>query len=369
MKKRFGALLLIIAIILGCIGTLSSCGEKYKPVKSSKEEKATAITISYEKEKYKVPYELYRAFFLQYKSLVDGGDESVWTGADKEKYEKTLDDMIYKSLSEIYAVFHLCEKADINVYSRKFDKEVTASIEAIIDGSSISGGFDGDFDKYLLSLKEMNHNYSTAEIMIRYQLARQSLIEYYIGTTDIDISTTDVKDGEIKYTKNDVRAFYFDENQSRCIIRIDFPSHLTKEAAEAKRNDIAATVATPGVTLSQIEIKIANSTTANPESEVMGIYTNDASYYSELTSVAFSLKVGELSEIFEMSTNDFSGYTALYRLPTSEEYFAANYENIAVSFVLNEFGKTVAAASDAIAKVMTPTDVIKELDRSKVSMN
>ena len=86
MKKRFAALILIFSIIASISLSLVSCGEKYEPVESTAEEKRTVMTISYDGEKYKVPYELYRAFFLQLKPVVDGGNADVWTGENKDEY-------------------------------------------------------------------------------------------------------------------------------------------------------------------------------------------------------------------------------------------------------------------------------------------
>ena len=363
MKRRLLAFVAVFAIIFTLLASLGSCGEKYKPVKSTDEEEEAVIKISYENEKYEVPYELYRAFFLQFKSAVDGGDNTVWSGADKEKYEKAVDELIAQRIAEIYGVFHLCEKADINVYSRDFDKAVRESIEAEIDGR-----FGSDYDKYLASLKEMNHNYSTAELMIRYHLARQSLMDYYVGPLDDDSINTGSNPGKIQYTKADVLSFYQNEAHSRRIIKVELPEHLTKDEAIAKRDALAALAANPDTTYTDIIIHIANNTLANPAAEVIGKYTYDTMYYSELTETAFATKVGEVSDIFTLKTSDFNGYAFVYRLAADNAFFEKNYADIAVSFVLNKFGETVSTASAEIMKAMTPTDVLKELDRSKVTM-
>ena len=369
MKKRFLALTLAFAIVFTSLLSLFSCGEKYEPVESTKEEKATVINISYEKEKYKVPYELYRAFFLQYKSVVDGGDETVWTGTDKERYEKAADELIYQRIAEIYAVFHLCEKADIDVYSNSFEKEIDKSIEATIEADVNAGGFGGDYGKYLESLKKMNHNYSSAKLMLRYHIARQSLLEHYVGTLDTDDIDGDSKPGTITYTKEDVLAFYLDDNASRRIIEVKFPEHLTEKEAEQKRDALAALAANPDKSLTDIIIYIANNTLTNPTSEVIGKFTYDTLYYADLTKSAFAVDEGEVSELFALKTTDFNGYEAVYRLPKDTDFFEESYEDIRDAYVLHKFGETVTQASLGISEVMTATDTLNELDRSKVSMN
>lgn len=369
MKRRFFALTLVFAILFTSLLSLSSCGEKYEHVESTKEEKATVIKISYEKEKYEVPYELYRAFFLQYKSIVDGGNEEVWTGSDKEKYEKEIDELIYKSISEIYAVFHLCDKAGINVYSSDFDKQIEEARENSIDGDVASGGFGGDFSKYLESLKKINHNDSTATLMLRYHIARQSLLEYYVGALDSDDISESSKPGTIEYTKDDVRTFYLDANKSRKIIKVEFPEHLTKEEAEAKREALYKIINDPEKTYTDIIVYIANQTLANPESEVIGRYTYDTLYYSDLTAAAFSIEEGEVSEVFALRTSDFGGYAIVYRLPADADFFENNYDSIVDAYLLDSFGKTVANAASGITAAMEETDTLKTLDRSRVSMN
>lgn len=363
MKRRLLAFVAVFAIIFTLLASLSSCGEKYEPVESTDKEAESVIKISYEKETYEVPYELYRAFFLQFKGTVDGGDNTVWSGAEKEKYEKAIDELIGQRIAEIYGVFHLCEKADINVYSRNFDKAVKESIEDEIDGR-----FGGDYDKYLASLKEMNHNYSTAELMIRYHLARQSLMDYYVGPLNDDSINSESKPGKIQYTRADVLSFYQNESQSRCIIMVELPEHLTKEEAEAKRDALAAIAANPEKTYTDIIIHIANNTLANPAAEVIGKYTYDTMYYGELTENAFATKAGEVSDLFTLKTLDFNGYAFVYRLSSDNSFFEKNYEDIAVSYILNKFGETVSTVSAEIMKAMTPTDALKGLDRSKVTM-
>ncbi len=369
MKRRFFALTLVFAIVFTFLLSLSSCGEKYEYVESTEEEKTTVIKISYDKEKYEVPYELYRAFFLQYKTLVDEGNEDVWVGADKESYENRIDELIYKSISEIYAVFHLCDKAGINVYSNSFDKQISEARENSIEGNVENGGFDGDFSKYLESLKKINHNDSTATLMLRYHIARQSLLEYYVGALDDEDISENSKPGIIEYTKEDVRAFYLDSEKSRRIIKVDFPEHLTKAQAEEKRAALNKIVNNPEKDLTDVIIYIANQTLANPVSEVIGRYTYDTLYYSEMTAAAFSIGEGEVSEVFALRTSDFSGYSVVYRLPAEADFFEENYDSIADAYLLDKFGQTVADAALGIIGAMEETDALKTLDRSKVSMN
>ena len=104
MKKIISAVLVLISIL-----TLTAC-TKYKPQKSTKEESETALTLSIGETKYDVPYEVYRTFFLNYRDVIDGGDHSVWQGAEKDKYIKDIESVIIPEIAEIYSVFHLCHE-------------------------------------------------------------------------------------------------------------------------------------------------------------------------------------------------------------------------------------------------------------------
>ena len=362
MKKRLTALLLFFALILTVIFSLSSCGEKYKPVESTAEEKRTAMKISYDGEKYEVPYELYRAFFLQLKSSVDNGNEEVWTGADKEKYEKAVDELIWQRISEIYAVFHLCEKADIDVYSKDFNENIKKIIEVSIEGGSFNGtdykGFGGDYDKYLASLKKMNLNYSAQTLLIRYQLAYEALTAYYIGGFENSIV------GAIEYTKEDVEAFYTNEEESRRVIL----AQLDRDYFTEKRaNQIRETIASK-TDAKDVANYVAGFTLSSPTSESIGRFTYDGFYYSKLTDSVFSLGIGETGEVISLKTDVFDGYVIVYRLEATDEFFESNYDEIALSYLYNEIGKTLSSVREDISKAISPTDVIKNLDRSRVTM-
>ena len=83
MKKKILAALLTLAAIFG----LSACSDDettYPPVESTKEEMKTVMTLSFDAEEYDIPYERYRAFFLQYKSVIDGGDEEVQAAEERQ---------------------------------------------------------------------------------------------------------------------------------------------------------------------------------------------------------------------------------------------------------------------------------------------
>ena len=78
--------------------------------------------------------------------------------------------------------------------------------------------------------------------------------------------------------------------------------------------------------------------------------------------------MGATSELITLKTDVFDGYVILYRLEASEDFFNSNYEEIAASYVYSQFGEKVANTREAITSQITPTDTLKNLDRSQVTM-
>ena len=143
MKKILSLILIAVALF-----SLVSCGgSKYEPVESSELESQTAFTISVDGKSYEVKYELYRFLFLSNKKDVDGGDNSVWSGADKDKYIAEIDGIIVKRAAEIYSVLHLAKKVGIALYSSEYDEMIADAISSTVD-SEEEGGFSGDYQKY-----------------------------------------------------------------------------------------------------------------------------------------------------------------------------------------------------------------------------
>ena len=363
MKKK----LLSIILLLGLTVSLFSCGADYPPVESTEEEKRTVMTLGIEDKVYEIPYELYRAFFLNLKSTVDGGNASAWSGKDKDKYVEQIDKLIIEQISDVYAVFHIASRIGIDLYSEEneqiLDNYVKASVEGGIVDSMEVIGFDGDYDAYLASLKELNLNYSAQRTMLRYALGSELIDYYYIG----DETTP----GELKYTEDDVREFYFGDESAR-VIEGYFKEGVTaktKEELVAIRDAVAAS---PDE-LTAALIIIRNSITGGEDDiingSLIGKYSRDPIYYSELTEAALSLSVGECAELIEVSTGYSNGYYIIYKAEKSEENFKANLDYVTDVYLAHRIGKLIYEAKSALIDSARATDALKALDRASIKMN
>ena len=369
MKKIIAMLIAAASLI-----ALISCGDSdYPPVKSTEEEARVVMSVNYENKKYEVKYELYRALFLSLHSDVDKGDFSVWSGDDKDAYIEKMDEIIKARVSEIYAVFHICSKIGIDVYSSDFDKKVKEIIATSVEGGYIGPteikGFEGDYDKYLASLKEMGLNYSVQDLMIRYSLATEEIYEYYGGTLDSEEFLENATSGALKYTAEDVLEFY---NSSDCVrvIRAFLPKkNFSAERAESIRNTILEKANKGEADVANYIIgQTTTGATDIKNGEIIAEHNLDKQYYSELIKCAFELDAFEVSDVIEINTGYEDAYIILYKTVKSNTHFTECYDSIANVYVQNEIGKIIDTAASSIKENLKATEALSSLDRSAISM-
>ena len=377
--KKIIALLLICATVL----TLGACKKKYDPVESTEEEARTVMTLTMDGKEYEVKYELYRAFFLTYKSFVDGGNENVWAGESSYVYVERINTMILERIAEIYAAFAICEKIGFDLYSSDVEKEISELVKISVEGGDYDGEpIDGhdSYDGYLAYLKSNYFNYSTAELMHRYLIATNAINKYYIGTARADDVNYDISLGKIEYTKDDVKNFFFGDDCAM-ILRASYLkglSYTPDDEIEKIRAELLAATET-GDTAEAKETAVFN--------KMMGqnIYTGDLivgkydkynpknTYYGEMpdadmTDAALGLDIGEVSE--PINTVSVSGeyYTLLYKTYKSEAYFEENYDAIRYVYLTNYVGKITAEVIEALKASVSYSDVLSSLNYSEIGM-
>ncbi len=326
-------------------------------------------TMTLDGKKYDVAYELYRALFLQYKSKIDGGDASVWSGEKKDEYIAEIDKIIFSRISDIYAVLHLCDKVGINAYSKVVEQTISDYIKVGVEGGSIDGmrfeGFDGDYDAYLAHLKAENMNYAVQVLLYRYSIAYLLLEDYYADKVSGEDS--------VSYTREDVKAYYDSDECVRVL-----------EAFLSTGTEIDRLINTPerakrlrdGISQQSNEYDVGTYMISNTlsaeglrDGTIIGKYSLDPAYYEDLTAAAFSLSVGDTSEVIEVITGASNGYYILYRTEKSDENFEKCYEQIEASYVLNLIGKDVFNTADALKASISRTDAFTSLVHYEISMS
>lgn len=366
MKKKITALLLALATL---VALLTSCSEKYPAVESTEEEARVLMTLSFGDERYEVKYELYRALFLNLKEEFDGGDESVWSGDKKDEYIDGINAAVLARITEIYSVFSIAKEIGLDVYSKEYNKSVQAFIEASVEGGMYNGveytGFEGDYEKYLASLKKMNLNYSVQDLMLRYALALDD-IEYYFGGNVENDATL----GHLEYTRADVERFYESDECVRVLSLFlsTTTASFTRERAEEIRARLEALAPNDGNVFAYM---IQHSTLSESDlrsGTLIGRYSLDETYYGELTREALDLAVGEVSPVIEVVTGYNDGYFILYRIEKSEEHFEESYDDVRSAYVEAEIGKMLSDRAEALRAGLSTTEAFSALVHADIAM-
>ena len=380
MKKIIAIMLALVTIF-----SLFSCSfnkaTEYPAVESTEEEARTVMTLSIDGNTYDVRYELYRAFFLTYKSDVDGGDESVWSGDSKDEYISKIDEMIVDRVVEIYSAFAVCKRIGFDPYSKDVDKKIKENIRISVEGGSYGSttleGYES-YDAYLAALKSLNLNYSVQVLLLRYAIAIDAIDTHYIGTASSDDIDVNVSIGAIEYTKDDVREFYFSDDCVR-VLRANFQKGISsnpQDKAEKLRNKMEEAAATPG-SLKEKEDAVFRAIVSNglysntaeiKNGYVIGKYNLERSYYGNMTDAALSLSEGEVSQPIDVVSDVEDSYYILYRSYKNDELFEANYEDVKYVYLMNYVGEIAHGVASELKKSVTYTDVMSTLDHAAIGM-
>ena len=378
--KKIITILLIFATVL----TFAACkkgNKNYPPVESTKEEARTVMTLSIDGKTYDVRYELYRAFFLTYKSQVDGGNPDVWTGSEKDVYIEKINNIILDRITEIYSAFAICERIDFDIYSSDVEKKIKENIRISVEGGTYGStavqGFDS-YDDYLASLKAMNLNYSVQTLLFRYAIAVDAIDTYYIGTATSDDVNYDITMGALKYSKDDVEEFYFSDECVR-VLRASFPkgiSYTPLERAEKLKTTLenaAAQCDTLGDKEDKVRNAIIGSNLYLNDAElqsgyIIGRHNLDRGYYKDMTDAAFSISEGEVSDPISIVTDVENSYYILYRSYKTQSHFEENYESIKYVYLMNCVGEITHGVADDLKQSASFSDYLKTIDHSKIGM-
>ena len=334
------AVLLIAASLLSLFGCKK---QKYEPVESTEEESKVVMRLQYKDKTYEVKYELYRAFFLNYKSQVDGGDASVWNGENKAEYINRINDIIISKICYIYSALEVARQCGIDMYSKEVEEQIEEYVRASVEGDTEMGvaGY-GDYNKYLEALKKDNLNYQTQVLLYRYSIAVDKIQNYFIGNLTEDGKDIDTTNGQLTYTVEDVKSFYYSDDCLRIMRAYINSDHFTEdEAAERAERLRSYIITAASVGDSEVALKIVQNSTssmADVEKGVIARYNLNEMYYSDLTKAAFALEEHGVSDIVAISDNLGKGLYILYRAEKNDAHFEKYYNYIAYTYLTNIIG-------------------------------
>ena len=377
MKKIIYAFVILFSLLI------TSCGTSYPAVESSAQESEVMFTLKYGNKEYDVKYELYRAFFLTYKSQVDGDDPSVWTGDRRDEYIAQINELIIPMIANIYATINLAERIGVNFSSKDVKNKVNDLIKLEVEGGVYNGetklGY-GTYDKFLAALRAKNHNYSTCVLLFHYAIAQTKIAEYYIGTLNDDNFTPDATVGKLEFTREDVKAFYDSDDCVRVLRAfIEYPQNVdpeheldANEEVRQKAYEVYNLIRSASTTEDVSTIIISETSITIEEGNcglILGKHTLDELNYKKITDAAFALAPGAVSEVLEVLTGDENGYHILYSAEKSNAHFDKYYSLVKDAYLNHVIGKMINdTALDLLADVEY-TDEFENLAYDSISMN
>ena len=366
MKKIICIILLLTIFTLSFYGCNKS---KYPPIKSSAREAEAVITMTYDDYKFDIRYEFYRALFLSNKNKVDNGNADVWDSAQKDKYISSINEIITGYAAEIYAPFVLAAEIGIDPYSKEVDEKIDELIRIAVEGGDDSIGFGGDYDAYLASLKENNHNYETQRLLLRYSVLLEMINEYYKGYEDEALGWID---GEFTVSEDDVRAFYFSNKTVRILQAYVQDGAYSDPMARAEElvSGIKGCESDFDVALYIINHTAQIPTELINNKQVSGIIISENSLddnFDEYTHCAFDLPCGQVSDPIHVDGIG-GGYYVIYKLEKSNEHFSLCYKEICEEYIDNFVNERLTQICQGLLSNINTTKNYSNIIHKDISM-
>lgn len=370
--KKILAVIMLLAIVLP---VLAGCkkDETYDPVPSTEEESRVIMTLSYGERSYEVKYELYRALFLNMKDEVSGGDDSVWTGSEKEEYIDRINGLIIERISDIYSVFAIADQLGIDLYSDGVDKQIKAYVKESVEGGDSVEGY-GSYSKYLAALKQMNLNYSVQDLLLRYQIGLEKIETHYVGAFNSEAVSETVKFGDRTYTKDDILSYYLSDECVRTLRAEINPALYYEEdlLARIERVKSGMSAAAAGGEESVAIYIVGSGSSAQSEKDtefILGRYSLHRLYFSEFIDAAFALREGGISEPIDVSTDSGRAVYIVYRAEKTALSFEESYADIVSVFLADMLGRIIYNANTELKANASFTETYSEIIHSEISMN
>lgn len=189
MKRIFQSLLLCI-LAIALVASLTACGA-YPEEKGTNEERTKIASL----DGHLYPtYDLYRFAYLSHKTLYTR------EGLEGEALHTACDTAAMAEIYRVYALFSLCEKNDIDPFSKAIDKEITALVTEVIEGDDKGNPGYGSFEAYLAALKANYMTDRVGRLYMRFAVCEARLAEKLKAS------------GALKTTDEALTAFYNGES-------------------------------------------------------------------------------------------------------------------------------------------------------------
>ncbi len=320
MTKIIRKSALVLAFILCITSFLCSCTQNKD--QNNIPESDTVLTVA----GHDVSYGLYRYFFLNYKAAYTA-QELESDGA--RIYEEIKKDC-FSSLCGMYAIVDMCAEYGISVEDSEIQKNVDATIamimEQYIDEENDKTGEKG-------YKKELAANFMT-ESVLRFVCAVDLCEEQLFMKMTAE-------DGVIPSDDTTVRAAF--ENEFIRVLQIYINTEESERTYEQNKAlaESLCQKAKSGADFDTLIAENSNDYTMTTD----GYYMPRGWMEEEFESVAFSLEVGQTSDVLELG----DGFHIIKRYEKEDEYIEKNYEMLKERYLTCKFYEKVDARTATLS--------------------
>lgn len=326
MKRSLRTLAAVLAA-LALLLPLSSCK---KSAGLPAEDTRTVLLVD---GKYAVSYDLYRYFYLNYKT---GYTDADFAEGKAAQTEAELREQCFYGLRSLCATLSLA--ADYGITPE--DGDIKAAAE-----TSVSEAIEtlGGKSEYAASLKE---NYMTDSVF-RFMMAAQACEDKLFSTLTTGLGLIETDDEKIlSVLRGD-----------GCVRIVQVLISKTNGFSDEKNRETADKVlrlAREGEDFDRLIANYSNDYSMTSD----GYYFTRGYMLEEVEKASFALAVGEISDVVVSR----SGYHVIKRLPKEDSYLAENLSTLKAQYQSCEFYALIDARRDQLT--VRTNDLFAELDHT-----
>lgn len=309
MKKQY-----VKSISICCAAamllSLYSCGDDKKILESTKEEKTAVMTVG----DYEVPMEIYRYAALNTKADFESGIGSeIWLGESGSQLVEELNEQIEKTIIRMYTTILICDDYDIKID----DSYVKDALDIRMD--EIYESYDYDYELYDSDISKYYMNDSVYRFIMRNDILAEELIVEMMNRNVISSSDEDLE--AILASPEFVRVKQ---------ILIPSDNGNTDEENYKKAEEILNLV-NKGEDFDALIKEYGGDLFLFNNDD--GYYISRGNYYKAFEDTAFSLEVGETSDIIKTE----AGYSIIKRYPKDADYLAKNFDELSDDYIRGQY--------------------------------
>ena len=342
--KRFIAIALLFILIFSCVGCSKGVLDSKKPSKEDAKVVGTA-------EGYEILYEELRCLTLSYKTVLENKyGKGIWDNAETtEKYRKELESLVTEAIVINVSALKLAADNEITPDDKEVKEFVNIYMNQLAtDFATKITEAKGDSD-YSPSRKEINEAYQKylnesffTDHYYRYNISIDGCVEM-LKQKLIKENTLVYEDESFsKYVNENFRRVYhirtatkedaetvhwiltkdlkLESNQAELKSKLGITASSAKESMKKLYNRLVDADSTD----EKMVILIGSVYNKDTEMQRNGYYFSYGEYAEEYEEQAFSIEIGEISDIVTAP----EGFYIIQRLAFDEEYVKLNLDTL-----------------------------------------